>query len=853
MLRDLRHAIRMLAHARGWTAVVVLSLGLGIGANTALFSAVNGMLLTTIPARDPDTLVRLRWTGKNDMVTSSSDYGFVARGSGGQNVRTTFSYPMFQQFVADNRVMTDLFACAPLGRVNAVVDGQAEVATAFISSGNYYQLLGVNARIGRTIGPDDDKATAPPVAIISSKYWHSRFGTDPSVVGRTIKLNNVLVTIVGVLPAEFTGVQQPLADVQDISVPLALQPLLETSPGPSPLSPPTSRLAQPTYWWLQVMGRLKPGATAAQVHGNLEAVFQNTARAGLDSFLKSLPEKERVASGYRNRTEVPRLRVESGARGIYDANTNDLRSITILGVVVALVLLIVCANVANLLLSRATTRQKELSVRLSLGATRGRLIRQLLTESMLLATMGGALGILVGYWGRQLLPGSPGRTVPMDWKVLAFVLAITGVTGIVFGIAPALRGTGMNVSSALKETSRSVVGSRSILGKALLVVQVAVSLVLLIGAGLFLQTLHNLRRVDVGFNPQKLLLFRVNPSLNRYDEKKMTSLYHDMIERLGTVPGVRAVAMSQPALLSGSVSSTSVYIQGRPDPAGRPQGDDNDINRLVISPSFFDVMGIPLILGRGVTDRDDAAAPKVVVINEAARRKFFPSQNPVGQRFGHSPETTGDYEIVGVLRDVKYDSVRDAAPATMYVPYRQTRVGGAVFELRTAGTPASAMGAVREAVRQIDPNLPLTDVSTQIEQVERRFAQEKLFAQAYTLFGGLALLLASIGLFGLMSYNVSRRTNEIGIRMALGAQRQDVLRLVLGESMMLVGAGVAAGLGIAMATSRFVSALLFGLPPHDVVSMILAVGVMVLVSALAGYLPARRASRVDPMVALHYE
>ncbi|MEP6915072.1 MAG: ABC transporter permease [Acidobacteriota bacterium] len=852
MLKDLRHAVRMLLHAKGWTAVVVLSLGLGIGANTALFTALNGMLLTEIPVRDPDTLVRLRWAGKNDMVTSSSDYGFVQRGPDGVNVRTTFSYPMFQQLVADNRTMTELAAFAPFGRVNASVDNEAELATAFVSSGNYYQMLGVNARLGRTIGPEDDKVTAPPVAVISSKYWHSRFGTDPSVVGKPIKINGVLVTIVGVLPLDFTGVQQPIAEAPEISVPIALQPQLEMPTSTSPNGAATSRLVQPTYWWLQVMGRLKPGASAAQTQATLEPVLQNTARAGLDVYLKALTDEERSAAGNRNRTEVPHLRVESGARGIYDANTNDVRSLTILMVVVALVLLIACANVANLLLARAAARQKELSVRLSLGATRARLMRQLLTESLLLAAMGGALGILVGYWGRQLLPGPPGQTLPMDWKVLAFVLAVTLVTGVVFGIAPALRGTGMNVSSALKETSRSVVGGRSVLSKALLVVQVAISLVLLIGAGLFLQTLQNLRHVDVGFNPQKLLLFRVNPSLNRYDEQKTTALYRDLIERLENVPGVRAAALSNPALLSGSVNSTSIYIQGRVY-SGSRQGENNGINRLVISPNFFEVMGIPVVLGRGFADRDNADAPKVVVINETAARKYFPNLNPVGQRFGTSVETTGQMEIVGVLHDVKYDSVREATPPTMYVPYPQTRVGGAVFEVRTAGAPAGVIGAVREAARQIDPNLPLTDVSTQIEQVEKRFAQEKLFAQAYTLFGALALFLASIGLFGLMSYNVSRRTNEIGIRMALGAQRRDVLRLVMGESMVLVAIGVATGVGIALLSSSFVATYLFGLPPRDVVSMMLAVAMMVVVSAVAGYLPARRASLVDPMTALHYE
>ena len=849
MFKDLRHAVRVLMRAKGWTAVVILSLALGIGANAAIFSGLNGLLLTRIPVRDPDALVRLRWVGRNDMVTSSSDYGSINRANyGGENVRTTFSYPMYQQLVAANKTMADLFACAPFGRVNAVVDGQAELASSFVSSGNYYQVLGVRARLGRTIAPDDDRATAAPVAVISSKYWHLRFGSDPSAVGKVVRINNVPVTIVGVLPPDFTGVQQPIADAPDISLPLALEPQLETFTGPGAV-----QLTQPTYWWLQIMGRVKPGVTPAQVQGNLSGVFQSTARAGLDEYMKGLSDSERNSMGNRDRTRVPRLIAEPGRRGVYDVNSNDLQAATILTIIVALVLLIVCANVANLLLSRATTRQKEISVRLSLGATRWRLVRQLLTESLLLAAMGGALGMAVGYWGRALMPTFQGQPPPLDWKVIAFVAAVSLLTGIVFGIVPAMRGTAVNVNSALKEAGRGVVGSRSILGRALLVVQVAISLVLLVGAGLFLQTLSNLRHVDVGFDPENLLLFRVNPSLNRYDEPKMRLFYAQLIDRLSSVPGVRGVAMSQPALLSGSVNSTGIYVEGRPAPQVRPQDDSHSINRLVISPNFFDVMGIPIVMGRALSDRDSESAPKVVVINEAAVRKYFPNENPLGKHFGSSPETAGQLEIVGVLRDAKYNSVRDPAPATMYVPYRQARLSNAVFELRTAAAPAGTMGSVREAARQIDPNLPLTDVSTQIEQVEKRFQAEKLFAQAYTLFGGLALLLASIGLFGLMSYNVSRRTNEIGIRMALGAQRGDVLGLVMRESMLLVVVGVGIGIAIAVAAGRLVTTLLFGLPPRDPATMIGAVVVMALVSALAGYLPARRASKVDPMIALHYE
>lgn len=844
MIRDLRHGVRVLFQARGWTAVIVVSLALGIGANTALFSAIDGLLLTKLPVKDPDTLVRFRYAGRNDMVTSSSGYGFLNKTPEGQDVRASFSYPMFQQFVADNRTMDGLFACAPFGRVNVVVDGHAEIATAFISTGNYYQVLGVTARPGRTIVPDDDRPTAPPVATISAKYWHSRFGTDPAVVGKVVSINNVPITIVGVIASDFTGIQQPLGEAPDVSLPLALDSQLNTSSGPP-------RLTQPTYWWLQVMGRLRPGASAAQVQGNLEGVFQHTARTGLDSYLKSLSEQERVTAVNRSRTEVPRLRIESGARGVYDVNSNELRSLTILTVVVFLVLLIVCANVANLQLSRATTRQKELSIRLSLGATRPRLIRQLLTESLLLASMGGALGIVVGYWGKQLLPGPPGQLLRLDWSILAFVMAITSLTGIVFGIAPALRGTRMNISSTLKETSRSVVGSRSLLTKSLLIAQVAISLVLLVGAGLFLRTLNNLRHVDIGFNPQNLLLFRVNPQLNRYDDARIGMLYRQMMERIGSVPGVQAVAMSQPALLSGSVNSTSIYVQGRAYAAESRERDSNSINRMVVSPNFLETMGIPVVGGRGLSDSDNQSAPKVVVINQAAARQFFPNENPIGRHFGSSLETTGQLEVVGVVRDAKYDSVRDAAPPTMYVPVAQTRLGGAVLEIRTAGSPTGAVAGVREAVRQIDPNLPVLDVSTQLEQIERRFSQERTFAVAYALFGGVAVALAAVGLFGLMSYSVARRTNEIGIRMALGARREDVLRLVLGESMVLVVTGVVLGVATALAASRLVTKLLFGLAPTDSLSVLGAVVVMMLVSAIAGYLPARRASRVDPMVALH--
>jgi predicted permease len=458
------------------------------------------------------------------------------------------------------------------------------------------------------------------------------------------------------------------------------------------------------------------------------------------------------------------------------------------------------------------------------------------------------LGILVAKWSGQLLPGAAAQATAIDWRVLSFVVAVTAVTGIAFGIAPALRATSMNVSATLKETSRSVAGSRSVLSKALLVLQVAVSLVLLVAAGLFLRTLNNLRSVDVGFNTRNLVLFRVNPSLNRYDDKRTAALIDEISGRLQALPGIRAVALSNVSLLSNSVNSTSIFVQGRT----YSDTQRDNINVLVISPDYFKTMEIPLVMGRGFTDRDNQAAPKVVAINETAARSYFPNENPIGKRIGSSIETSGQLEIVGVIRDTKYDSVRDSVPPTMFAPSLQGRPA-TVFQVRTAADPAPFVGSMREAVRQADPDLPLMDVSTQAEQIDKNLQQERVFAQAYAMFGALAMLIASIGLFGLMSYSVARRTNEIGIRMALGAESRHVLRLVMSESMTLVLLGIVVGLSAALAAGRLVTALLFGLAATDAVSLIAATAVMLTVSSIAAYLPARRAARVDPLVALHYE
>ncbi len=680
--------------------------------------------------------------------------------------------------------------------------------------------------------------------MLSYLYWQSRFGSSADIVGKTIRVNGVPVTIIGVAPQEFTGTQRVAHRLQDVLLPLKLDDEMESG---------GRRRADATDWWVQVLGRLKPGIQADQVRGNLEGVFQHQARAGMEAHLAALSESERNFTMNQNRSSVPRLIVEAGNRGVYDVASQQERAIHILASIVVLVFLLVCANVANLLLARVASRQKELSIRLSMGATRGRLIRQLLTESLLLSAMGGGAGFFIARWGQALLPEPVGTTAPPDWRVVAFTAVITAIAGVVFGMAPALRGTRLEVGTALKESGRSVAGANTALSRGLLVLQVAISMVLLVGAGLFLRTLDNLRSVDIGWNPQNLVFVRVDAEGAQLEDDRKLRFFQDGMDRLRAIPGVRHATLSKPTLMSGGMFSTGFYVQGRIYPKGRDVEGRDSINRVVVAPNYFDAMGIPLLAGRGFTERDDSRSPNVAVINQAAARKFFPNENPIGRRFGASADETPDMEVVGILRDVRYNDLREEPPPTMYLPHRQHNPEDLVFTIRTAGDPVSVMHAARAAVSAANPDIPVVAVQTQLSTLEQRFAHEKVLAQAHTLFGGIALFVAAIGLFGLMSYNVSRRTREIGIRMTMGAQTREVLALVLRESMLLVLAGIAIGIAAALAGARLVASQLFGLEPSDPLTMVSAMLVMLLVSAAAGYLPARRAARVDPMVALRYE
>jgi len=837
--QDLRYAFRTLGKNKGWTAVMGLSLALGIGADTVVFSEINSLLLTKLAAARPDELVKLEWAGANDMVTNLADYGPTIKDSSGQGIRSAFSYALFKQFQADNQTLNGLFAEVPFGELTVVAGGQAERASSLFVSGNYYEVLGVLPLVGRTLIPDDDVTGRPVVAVLSYGYWTRRFGADPSVINRVVTISNVPTTIVGVTPPGFNGAQGASWRAPDMTMSLTAAAEAHGA---------DVDLTDPTYWSLQIMGRLKPDVTREQVRGNLAETFRQTAQAGWQSYLNGLKAEDRLLP--RNlRSRVPQLRVESGSYGLFSIGPDVLRIATILGVVVVLVLLIVCANVANLLLSRAAARQREISTRLSLGASRPRIIRQLLTESALISGIGGALGLCLTFAARSWIPGPPGVTVTLDWRVFVFTAALSLATGITFGLVPALQATRLNLAGTLSGAGRSIAQGQSKLGNSLIVVQVAISLVLLVSAGLFIRTLENLRRVDVGFDAKNLLTFEISPDPDPSRPNRIGAVGGEVLEKLRALPNVLSASMSDRALLSGHIYTSNFFVLGRTYDTKRK----DTVNMRVVSPGFFETMGIPLIRGRSLLEQDGKDSQKVAVINEAAARKYFPNENPIGNYFGTYADKTHDIEIVGVARDTKYSNVRDAAPPTAFICTLQNPPGQITFELRTSGNPDQIVPSVRNVVHDVDPMLPIMTMATQQELIEERFQQERVFAIACSLFGAIAIALVSIGLFGLLSYNVARRTNEIGVRMALGAQRSEVLLGVLRDSLALTAVGSIIGLAGSLAAGRLIAGQLYGLAPDDPLTMVAAIGLLTTVAALAGFWPARRASLVDPIECLRAE
>jgi predicted permease len=855
LLQDLRYGIRMIRKTPGFTAIAVMSLALGIGANTALFSVVDAMLLKKLPVKEPERLVlfQAQW-GKN--FSPGSYNGSNRRDpDSGLTVGTSFPYQSYIRLREQESALSDVFAFGDVN-LNVNVDGQADVASGQAVSGNYYEGLGVPPLLGRTITDEDDQAGASPVAVISYRYWQRRFNRDPAIINKQINLNNVAFTIIGVTPEGFEGTMQ-VGSSEDVSIPIAWE---------AQLNPERSRM-KGAVWWLRLMGRLKPAATFEQARADLETVFQQSVLEHRTVFQAQMQAQGRPPARPLAVEDYPRLGVQPGSQGEMNARQYYAPSLYLLLGVVGLVLLVACANVANLLLARAASRQKEIAVRLALGAGRRRLIRQLLTESVLLAIIGGALGVLLALWIKDglLAVNDWGRSEmsalapTLDMRVLGFTLMLSLLTGILFGMAPAWRSTRIDLTPALKESGRSSsAASRSWLSKSLIVAQVAVSLLLLIGAGLLLRTLVNLQKVEAGFNQQNLLLFDVNPGLIGYKNERLANLYNDLSEHIEALPGVRAATFSRIPLLAESTSNRSVYLPGTVASADGEIKSNGTSYLHNVRENFLETMQIPLLSGRNLTAHDDEHAPKVAVVNQTFAQRFFPDEDPVGKRFGFDTQKPADIEIIGIARDAKYARQRDETPPTVYIPWLQElrAVSSVTFEVRTVGNPTAAVAAIRQAVSDVDGNLPINDVKTQVEQSEQTLAQERLFAKLLTLFGLLAQQLAAIGLYGVMAYGVSQRTQEIGIRMALGASSTDVLKMILKQGMALTLAGVALGIASAYALTKYLESLtsmLYGVRATDPLTFVVVAVLLTLVALLACYIPARRATKVDPMVALRYE
>ena len=862
--QDLRFGFRMMRKSPGFTAIAVFSLALGIGANTALFSLVEAVLLRTLPVHEPERLVLFEWQSGRAFRTSGMRGSFVSGAPGTRN-GSVFRFDTLERLrqvwaQSPESPLRDLFAFAPLYQLTAVMNGQAEVVFGQAVSGGYFAGVGVRPMLGRAILDEDDRPGAAPVVVVTHRYWQERLGGDPSVVGRQIRLNKTLFTIIGVAPAGFGGTLQ-VSQRPAVIVPLQTEPeLLGESTG-------MARGEKPGLWWVHLMGRLKPGATREQARASLDGVFQAAA-------LESMPPPRRAGEQAQiDAKEYPRLLAQPGGQGPQEIRKIYSRTIYGLFAIVGLVLLIACANVANLLLARATLRGSEISVRLALGAKRGRLIRQLLTESLLLSVLGGAVGVLFAMWlqGALVAMGTRGigflpdeLTLTINWRVLGFTIAVSMFTGILFGLAPAWRATQLDLTSSLKQGQRGS-GAVSRLSKGLVIAQVALSLLLLVGAGLFIRTVYNLQRVELGFNQENLLLFAVQPGQSDYKGERLIQFYEQLFARLDAVPGVRSATFGAVPLLADSSWNVRVILPGETEQTA----PDRLANRQAIRENYFATMEIPLLAGRGFLAQDDARAPRVAIVNQAFARKCFPNENAIGKRVSLEGDPAQKIEIVGIVGDTKYNSQRDEIEPLLYTNWRQDlgEVGAMYFGLRTVGEPTSMADAARRAVREIDATLPVTDVISQTARAQETLGQERLNARLLGFFGALALLLAGVGLSGVLAYSVAQRTNEMGIRMALGAQARDVLRLVIWQGMKLVlvglALGAAAGYGLKRllasqyfardAWQRQMAEQLYGVSGTDPLTFGVIAGLLLAVALLACWLPARRAARVDPMVALRCE
>lgn len=846
--RDVRLGLRALRKSPGFTAVAVLSLALGIGANTAVFSLVNAVLLQTLPVKEPHELVIFNWLSAGEYVGPASSSGTQTLEPGTrQRTGTSFTIPMFEAFRGHPETLDQVMAFAPVWNGATVsVDGAAEIVSGVqVVSGNYHLGLGVSAVAGRLLEPTDDSPAAEPVAVISYRYWQRRFGGDPAAIGKTITVNGVPATIIGVTAPAFNGAMQA-GEVMDLTLPLSLESRINRSQGDN---------RRANYWWVRIMGRLKRGVTAEQARASLEGDFHANARGNLRAM--ALPGTPAVDPA---KIPLPRLRVEPGARGMYESRRTYERSLRLLTGMVGLVLLVACANVGNLLLARGAARRREMALRLALGAGRGRLIRQLLVESVLLSALGAAVGIVFSIWGVQALlalqpfgTGALQFNTDLDWRVLGFTLAVALVVGVAFGLAPALRATRLSLTQEFQGgVSTLGAGSRSALTKTLMVVQVALSLVLLVGAGLFIRTLRNLQDTDVGFDRRQLLLFDVDAIANGAPAPKARLLYDRLRDRIAALPGVRHASFAHVAPLSDSNWNSQIIVPGYvPTTVG-----DMHVRMNGLGPDNLATMGIPVLRGRDFTAGDASdASSRVAVVNQSFARKYFGTEDVVGRRFRTSDRTAEpDVGVVGLVRDAHYSDVKSPPMPVVFFPYAQIQsIRAAHFVVRFSGSEAALMSAIRGAVREIDATLPVANVRTQEQQIDCLMTQERLFASLCSAFGGLALVLAAVGLHGMMAYAVQRRLREIGLRMALGALPRGVVWMIVRESMSLVVAGAVIGIAVALGVTRWIAGMLFGVPATDPFTYALVVLLLASVALAAAWLSARRAAHVDPLIALRAE
>ena len=835
--KDIRFGMRMLIRRPAFTAIAVLTLALGIGANTAIFTLFNAVLLESLPVRQPSRLVLF-----SDNIGEGTSSGSLPNAPWDRFTYESYGFlkkqPLPFESLCAFRSGEDPVSVHFPGESDS---GPLQRARVHLVSGNYFDVLGVAASMGRSLRPEDDQRGANPVAIVSNGYWKQQLHADPNAVGKVAILNGTAFTIVGIAPPEFFGerVRRP----PDYWLPLVFQPQITQR---------ESFLDRTDYYWLGLMGRLSPGATRKQA----EVASTIALQQYVASTLGSKPTEESKDSIAKNR-----VRLFDGGAGISGLRFTYSQPLHILLVVVALVLLIACANVGNLLLARAVARKTEITVRLALGASRARLIRQLLTESVLLAAFGAMIGVLLAHWGVQalvkFLAGSSPLNTHLNGPVLAFTVGITLAAGIIFGLAPALQAGRTDLVTALKMGSSRVAGDRRKFGttQGLVVGQIAVSLVLLVGATLFARSLLNLENQPLGFNQENVLLAHINPRLAGYKPADVGALYRKLLDRLGTMPGVQSVSIASYSPLGGSNSTSSIGVQGY-----APKQNENITTQTIyVGPEYPQTIGIPLLEGRQITLQDTAGTPKVAMVNEAFVRHFFPNENPIGHRFGFddAAKSSGDFEIVGVLKDAQFESADEKKvqeTAFLAILQDQTQFAlSAEIEVRTAGDPSAAGSEIRTLIGQEDSRLPVTAVDTLHAQVDGTFKQQRLAARLVSFFGVLALLLACVGLYGVVAQGVARRTNEIGVRMALGAQRGNILWMVLRDTLALLVIGLAIGIPAAFGASHFISSQLYGLGATDAISFSLGVVILAVVMMLAGFLPAHRASRVDPIVALHYE